>query len=189
MPKNPPPIILSDAKLQDSAVAGINAKLSERLEWLTTAYGIIVKKPNEKGLYPAIETSVKDSAEYLSMLPDSHLGNYSYWDVMDGASMEKKGDFIWLKFQAGLVFWGDLRNVYGTNDWKLRNTLNVLSDVADAIRMENFGTSRIKTLKQWTESTNIYKGYYIKEVNNQHLMRPYFGFRIECEIINTQPCK
>jgi len=185
---NPVQISLSDAKFQDLAVSGINAKLMSRLAWLTTAYGVAVKKPNEKGFYPATETISNDSKEYLSLFPDKKLGTYCFWDVVDGATLEKKGDFICMTFNAGIIFWGDLRTVYSPGAWKAKNIQNVLFDVVEALRKENFRTSRLEISKSYTESLNIYKGYYSKEIETQHLMRPFFGFRIDCNIVHKQIC-
>lgn len=181
-----PQITLSDAQLQDKAVAGINAKLAERLAWLTTAYGIAVKKPNEKGYFPAFETDSNDSKNYESLFPNEDLGVFSFWDVKDGATITRRGQFVDLKFKAGLVFWGDLRKVYGV-DWKTNNTQNVVSEVAAALQGGGF-MANLKFTEYYTEARNIYQGYYMPEFNGQQLMRPYFGFRIECEIYSQQKC-
>lgn len=184
---NPTPINLTEAKFQDLAVSGINTRLAERLTWLTT-YGVAVKKPNETGFFPAIETQSNDTTFYLPMFPDSKIGTFSWWDVADGIGLEKKGDFIIQRFEAGLVIWGDLRDVYGNPGYKSRNVQNALYDVTDALKRENFGTSSVKILKSFMESRNIYKGYQSKEAIDQHLMRPFFGFRIDCHIVHKQFC-
>ncbi len=180
-------INLSSAKFQDLAVEGINLKLGQRLPWLVM-YGVGVKLIGEKGFYPAYESMSNDTQNYTSLLPDDLLGNFGFWDVTDGASIEKKGDFIHLTFSAGLVVWGDLRNVYTGAAWKSNNAKNVASDVAAALQAQGFGTSRLEYKKVWFEANSIYKGYDHSEIKKQFLKRPYFGLRIDCEIVSQQKC-
>jgi hypothetical protein len=184
---NATPITLSSAKFQDLAVSGINTKLVQRLAWLNM-YGVAVKLVGEQGFYPAFETLSNDTLNYQSLWPDTQLGNFGFWDVADGASIEKKGDFIHLRFLAGLVIWGDLRTVYTGNAWKSKNTKNVASDVAAALQLQNFGSSRLQFSKMYFEASNIYKTYNHGEVKNQFLKRPYFGLRIDCDIVSQQKC-
>lgn len=185
--KNANPIVIANPKLLDSLFGGVNLVLSDALPWLNT-YETAVKMSNEKGLYPAVETNAKGSLDYLNLLPDSNLGNYSYWDVSDGIEANLKGDFVWLHFKAALVVWGDLQKVYPA-DWKEKTVQNAASDVLEVIKIGDFAPVRMMLKELHFEHMNIYKGYYLKEIKTQHLMRPFFGFRIGFEIVaNIKNC-
>lgn len=184
---NSTPINLSSAKFQDLAVSGINTKLVARLTWLNM-YGVAVKLVGEQGFYPAFETLSNETLNYQPLWPDANLGCFGFWDVADGASIQKKGDFIHLHFSAGLVIWGDMRQVYTGDGWKSKNTKNVASDVAAALQRKGFESSSLEFSKMYFEAANIYKGYSHNEIKNQFLKRPYFGLRIDCDIVSQQKC-
>lgn len=187
---------LTNSRLQDRAVEEINVRLISRLSWLDRAYGAAVKKPIEKpaknisrsGLYPAFETNSNDSRNYYSLFPNQDLGVFCFWDIEDGIEVTSQSGFITSKFKAGLVFWGDLRKVYGAVDWKGKNTATVLWESLEALRKRRFQGVELKFNKCYFESLNIYRGYDYSEIENQHLMRPFFGFRINCEITHKEIC-
>lgn len=174
---------LIDPKLIDLALGEIQTELTTGLSWLTTAYGKAVSrkyiKDNNTFVRPEVYVGGK---EYLSMFPDSHLGNFSFFSVDDGEEINSHS-FGNLRFSAnvGLIFWFDYRDVY-PGDWQAKTIDNIKFDIITAIKGFRLVRSKIILSRSWELSKNIYNGYSDKEIDNQFLMRPFGGIRIDFEI-------
>lgn len=184
MPTNPTPIILTDPKGIDYALKEISEKLTgvTGLSWLDNAYGRAeVKKGiegNDKIVYPAVYVG---NREYLKLHPDSHLGNYCFFVVEDGEeiinqSIKNKE----LKSNISLIFWFDFDTVYPSplipDEYSIENVKDQISDFFNA---NVFPNSSFVWENYYHKGDNIYKGFTDYEIDNQFLMRPYGGFRIE----------
>jgi hypothetical protein len=180
------PITLDIPRLADGAIVLANAKLVALLPWLGNAFGSAQKIPGEKGFFPNIPIQANGTKDYLEVFPNEKLGNFSFWDIADGQTVRIEGDFFRVNFQAGLVVWGDLRNVYPA-DWQTRTGANVEHEVSEALRRTGLLASNSE-ITIFREADNIYRGYNHKEVNHQFLLRPYFGFRINCSLNHKTPC-
>ena len=70
---------LSCPKLIDLALIDIQTHLTTKLSWLNFAFGRSEKLINADGkTYPAI---YQGDNEYKDMLPDTDLGNYSFFEI------------------------------------------------------------------------------------------------------------
>lgn len=182
----PNPITISPPVLSDLAVYSINVRLSERLPWLTTAFGVCQRISTENGLIPKVPSDSNNTEEYISLLPNSDFGQFSFWDIKDNAEIQINGDSINLNFSAGLVLWGCLKNVFPGEDWKENTVSNVEILVIKALQGGRFGDATIEMNNIYRDGKNIYPGYYTKEVERQFLMRPYFGIRVEMDVFFSQ---
>jgi hypothetical protein len=186
---NPTPITISSPQLLDAACKQIGDVLKANLSWLTSAYGLSEKrerlKDNVRTLYPAIYCG---GGEHLKMLPDEHLGNFCYFDVQDGYQVESIPRKYWrLEATVGLVFWFDLRKVYPTT-FDANTDENVKAAVLTALQKTMAPTFRFTVTRVYDRSENIYRGYTLSEIDNQFLMRPYGGFRLEGTLVYENAC-
>lgn len=175
---------LADAKLIDKALLPIQTSLTTKLSWLNHAFGKAQRlKEVVEGktvIYPGVYVG---GEEYLKVFPDSHIGNFTFFDIEDGEELDHKGrgnvDF---SVNFGLVVWFDYRTVYQA-DWQQRTIENVKSEVIDALKttLLPIGSS-LRITRSWERSENIYKGYTDKEIREQFLMRPFGGFKLEGEL-------
>lgn len=183
--------VVTDPQLIDIALTEIQAALTDSLSWLDHAFGkakkITKTVDNKASSKPYVYAGLKD---YLPVLPDETLGCFSYFEIEDGeeikaASIRASADFV---ANFGLVVWFDFRKVYPT-DWERRTNEHVKKEVLDALRTTLRGSS-LTLLKFYERAENIYKGYDHKEINNQFLMRPFSGFRLDGTIkyFETQRC-
>jgi hypothetical protein len=89
--------------------------------------------------------------------------------------------------KIGLIFWFDFRKVFlDPDDWRLFTVENVMDQVFNVLKDGSFVNSEMHFLRSWVEGVNIYNGFSDKEVENQFLMRPYGGFRIDMEFLYWQ---
>lgn len=163
----------------DIAFEELQTALMAGLSWLTIAYGKAQKYVRDDGAgrpvyYPAVYAGKKD---YLGVFPDEHLGNYSFFDVQDGETVEYyKGG----RAKVGLVFFFDFAEVYPL-DWESRSIENVKNDVYTVIDDASLKYSRHQILAYYEQTENIFKGYTHREIDNLFRMRPFGMFRVEMD--------
>lgn len=182
---NPSQINIPGPVLSDAAAVAINEKLSARLAWLNNAFGVCQRVRKDEGVFPEVPVLSNATKDYLSVLPNSDLGNFLFWDVRDGETVERQGDFFSVRFEAGVVFWGDLRSVFTATaeEWKGKTAQHVEKLVLEAFIAEGFAGARVQLNRVFRDAPNIYPGYFTKEIKRQFLLRPYFGFRVEVTVV------
>jgi hypothetical protein len=180
---NPTPPTLTNPQLIDNAINGINSRLLTGLSWMDNAYGKAQKltktKDSKKYKYPAVYVAGGRNREYFEMFPDEHKGNFSFFDVEDESFDNwNPGEYQFLTVDFGIVFWFNIEKIYPA-DFATRTNENVKREILDAISGINIpgGKLRITGIKE--EAGDIYPGYDHNEVDNQFLIRPFGGMRIE----------
>ena len=184
MATNPTPIVLTDPKGIDLALFEIQTKLTGAtgLDWLTNAYGKAEYKKEVEGnnnvVYPAVYAG---NREYLKLFPDSHLGNFCFFIIEDNEeiltqSLKNRE----LKSNLSLIFWFDFDTVYPfpliPDEYSVEN---VKDQVSTFFKQNVFINSAFEWNNNYQKGNNIYDGFTDKEIDNQFLMRPYGGFRLE----------
>ena len=183
MPKNPTIPVVTEPQLIDRALFEIQGRLTNALPWLDQAYGraSVLKELKDRRtvVYPAVYAGKKD---YLRVFPDGHLGNFSFFVVDDGEEIEYfERSPVSLSTKLSLIFWLDFRSVY-PNDWTARTVEHPKAEAIEALRLMSLRFSSVRLLKAYVDASNVYKGFTDKEIEEQYLMRPYGGFRLELSI-------
>lgn len=88
MVKNPSVPNLIEPKMVDLALLEIQAKLLSDLSWLNNAFG---KVDLMKEGIPCVYVGGPVGEDYLGLFPDSHLGNFCFFDFKDGETIDKFG--------------------------------------------------------------------------------------------------
>jgi hypothetical protein len=159
-------------------------------------FGIAEKRVNADGIiYPAVYQST--SKDYLNMLPnDNWKPGYGFFDVSDPQEIlhdkEENGPQVWPTFQANLsiIVYVDVSRLYTTpGDYRYVKQV-IKEQLLDILHrklttLQGFYTSKRMYEK---EIEQIYKGYTVKEVDRQYLQIPYYGLRIEGEVIYQDTC-
>ena len=150
---------LSCPALIDKALKGIQDHLTAKLSWLNYAFGKSEKQIDSDGnVYPAIYQGFNN---YINMLPDSHLGNYCFFEVEDGQDITRLSDYTVNdnKYQAdfNLIFWFDFREVY--EDHERKTIENVKEDVLAALIAANLYGVSLEVTQIYDRAENIYQGY------------------------------
>ena len=173
----------------DKIIVEVQDSLIARLSWLTHAFGRCqrLSKVRDKRtfVYPGIHIK---SNEYLSLLPNQELGNYSFFEIEDPQSIDfNKNNFNIIRTKFALVFWVDLSTIFvGEID---RNTEELKAEIVKVLTRELFLKLGRLTLNQISEKAeNIFKGYSLTEIESQYLMQPFAGFRFEGELLFQELC-
>ena len=150
----------------------------------------LTREKNGVYSYPAIYVGTTQS-EYLDLMPDESLagsGAYSFWDVQDPVTVQNwRGVMSRATFTASLIVWGDLRLIYPA-DWQGRTYANVASDIMNLLKG---GTGLAQFGDDFTffhEGASIFQRFTHREIERQHMMKPYFGLRIEGQITYVGNC-
>lgn len=181
---------LAAAKLMDNSLLEIQTAMTASLTWLNGSYGKVQRlkevKDGKVVSYPAIYTGSDSGKGYQSAMPSTHLGNYSFFVIEDGEfiSTASRSNTI-IDADFGLIFWFDYRSIYPA-DWKTRTIENVKFEILEFFRTSAFRKSQIQISNSFEEAENIFRGFDHREIENQFLMRPFGGIRINGKIRVSQ---
>lgn len=171
--------------LIEKLVGAVQDQLINYFPWLTYAFGkaqkLVSLREGTPFVYPAIHIS---NGQYVSVLPDQDLGNFSFFTLEDPWTIPKFSphEFNIVRIPYGLVLWVNLDDVF--NDHPDRNLELLKEDLIKFLTRKivlKYGSLTID--KIYEKAENVYKGYSLKEVDTQYLMHPYAGIRIEGEFI------
>lgn len=186
------PIII-DPMMADAVIANIQKGLKEKIPWLDAAFGRaerIIKQINGRNYYlPAVYTGSGNTAnEYLELSPDSKIGNFCFFWMLDPQRIEWRPNIPGtVKEPFALIFWFDLRKVYHGAD--NRNVAALEAEVLNVLNGKfHMPIGALTITKVYHLAENIYREFTLDAVDNQFLMHPYAGFRLEGELIYDQPC-
>lgn len=179
MINNPSVPNLYEPKMVDLALLEIQARLIGELSWLDNAFG---KADLIKDGIPCVYVGGPVGEDYLGLFPDSHLGNYSFFDFKDGEEIDKFGKRIGeFKRRFSLIFWFDFNKVYGTGA-NIRTIENVKSDILSILGLTGFRNSFVRFDRFYERPQNVYSGYDYGKIKKEAYMRPYGCLKMEGEI-------
>jgi hypothetical protein len=176
---------LAEPVLIDYVFEEVQQQLIAELAWLDVAFGKAQRvKEVVSGSTIVSPVVYAGGKKYVRVFPDQHIGNFTFFDVENGEDSIIHGGAKTVQFvtRFGLVVWFDFRKVY-PDDWQQRTIDNVKNDVLQAIKNSRFTRSHgIRFFSFQERAERIYTGYTDKEINQQFLIRPFGGFRINGEI-------
>ena len=175
--------------LLDKVLGQLQNSLKANVPWLTNVYGkaqrLIKKDVQGRDMYyPGIYTG---DTEYLSMLPDSRLGNFSFFDIPDAYRFPEYNRDMVNKFFTPfrLVVWFDERTIWEPG---VSNREQLKMDVLAVLGQTTLTDGGLWVEKVYERHENIYPGYSLSEVDTQYLMVPYGGFAVEGELELSEEC-
>lgn len=193
--------VLLDKVLQD-----LQKALMIRLKWLNYAFGRAYKLVEHetdggKFVYPA---TYNGNAEYVSLLPNDNLGNFSWFDIYDPQKITRTVQSLpQYSFSGAIIFWYDLRTIY--QDELVLYTEEVKDEIIRTLTTPGLitTTGRLEITDVYECFENIYKGYSIEKIYNnyvyngeniqsldkQFFMFPYAGLRIEFTLTTRELCQ
>lgn len=192
--------------LLDKIVQDMQKSLTKRLKWLNYAFGraykLVEHRPDgNKFIYPA---AYNGNGEYISLLPNDNLGNFSWFDIYDPQKItEVVQSLPQYTFSGAIVFWYNLNSIY--EDSNNLYTEEVKDEIIRTLTTPGLitttGKLSIKDIYECFE--NIYKGYSIEKIYNNYIykgqgiqdidkqffMFPYAGIRIEFNLTTRELCQ
>lgn len=181
----------SNPVLFDRAIQDMQAMFEHNFAWLTYVFGRahkLVKTFDGKNYeYPAVFIG---NNEYHSVLPDDLKGNFLFFEVDDPQDFISLGPGIIkssLSISFAIVIWYALNTVYNTPNLHMGE--DVKNDILQALNKPGvFSNGHLRIVRVYEKPENIFRGYSLKQIDNQYLMFPYNGLRIECEFKIREVC-
>lgn len=193
--------VLLDKILQD-----MQTVLMEKLAWLNFAFGraykMVENRPDgNKFIYPAVYNG---HSEYVSLLPNDNIGNFSWFDIYDPQDLTQVVQSLpQFTFKGALVFWYNVESIY--EDSTMMYTEEVKDEIIRLLTTPGIilTNGRFNVDKIYECFENIYKGYSIEKIYNnyvykgegiqdidkQYFMYPYAGIRVEFTITTRELCQ
>ena len=188
--------VIPNAVMLDAVLAQIQKGLADGLPWLDVAFGRSQKiermQAGKKYILPNVYCggwNGHGENDYIEVSPDSHIGNFSFFEILDPQILETD---IWtrsVKTPFALIVWFDLRKVYGEKE--NRNTEFLKAQILNILNGRNgwhLRHGRVSVNRCFERAENIYKGYSLSEIDNQFLIHPYAGFRFEGQLEYDELC-
>lgn len=181
--------------LLDKVLQELQSLLLSKLKWLDYAFGRaykLVEHTSEGGsfTYPAV---YNNQGEYLSVMPNDTLGNFSWFDIYDPQDIDNTVlARPKLKITGALIFWYRLDTIYSDNS--VLYTEEIKNEILRVLttNAQFTANSRIKIKSIYEKYENIYKGYIYPQAgpqeDKQFFMYPFAGLRIEFEITTQELC-
>lgn len=188
--------VIPNAVMLDKYLGEVQRGLMDNLAWLDVAFGRaqrLTKVVNGKRIVtPNVYCggwSGHGENDYLEVSPDSKIGNFSFFEIDDPQTIDAGPWAREIKAPFGLVFWFDLRRVY--DDASNRNVEALKAEVLNVLNGRtgwHLTSGRLVVSRIFERAENIYKGYTLSEVDNQFLMHPFAGFRIDGTLMYNELC-
>lgn len=188
--------IIPDAVMLDKVLGAIQEGLVAELPWLDAAFGRAQRLTRIQDGRRIVTPNVycggwqgHGKFDYIEVSPDSHIGNFSFFEIEDPQTIDAGPWARTIKTPFGLVFWFDLRRVYGEEE--NRNVEYLKAQVLHFLAGRDgwhLPAGRVSVQRIYERVENIYRGYTLTEIDNQFLMHPFAGFRIDGMLMYDELC-
>lgn len=179
--------IIPNPVMLDAVIGEIQQGLTDNISWLDAAFGRsqrLTKMMNGKRIItPNVYCGGWNGHgpnDYIEVSPDSKIGNFTFFEIDDPQTITPGPWAREIKTPYGLIVWVDLTRVYNTD--ANRNTERLKADILHVLNGRagwHLTNGRIVVNRIWERVENIYKGYTLSEIDNQFLMHPYWGMRVD----------
>lgn len=179
--------VITNAVMLDKELGEIQKGLCDNIDWLDVAFGRAQRLTKMQKGKRIITPNVYCGGwkghgpnDYIEVSPDSKIGNFSFFVIDDPQTIDPGPWARQIKTPFGLIVWFDLRRVYNTATNRNTELLKAqVLRVLDGRTGWHLKNGRITVARIYEQNENIYKGFTISEIDNQYLMHPYGGFRID----------
>lgn len=177
----------SEPVLFDLVLDELTAALSN-LSWLDNVYKLAYQLENEvhgkKYKYPAAYIGKK---EYMSLLPNDELGNYSFIEKKDPEIITQLGQMFKAKVDVDIIFWFNIYSIY--DDSSVIKSENIKDEIIKLISKQGiFKSFSITVNRMYDNAENIFDKYDLRQIDNQYLMMPFCGLKLNCTISYSSQC-
>lgn len=174
----------TDPKLFDKEVLKIQEALADAFPWLDYALGICEtltevqngRKQTSANLYIGM-------GQYEKIQPCEELGNFSFFTLRDPQEISQRNKNL-IKSPFSLIIWYDTRKVSLPTDE--RNTEAIKAQILGVlhnVHSPNFSITRV-----YEKPQNVFADYSYDHTQNQYLMSPFAGLRIDGFMEASVPC-
>ena len=171
----------------DAVIGEIQTGLTDNISWLDAAFGRAQRLTKMMNGNRIVTPNVYCGGwnghgpnDYIEVSPDSKIGNFTFFEIEDPQTITPGPWAREIKTPFGLIVWVDLTRVYNTD--ANRNTESLKAEILHVLNGRagwHLTNGRIVVNRIWERVENIYKGYTLSEIDNQFLMHPYWGMRVD----------
>ena len=178
-----------EARLFDRPIQDMQRSIGEKLLFMDHIFGRcerLIKEVEGKRIYSP--NVYKGNDEYILLTPDNtDLGNYCFFVREEPEQFAvDAGLHSRLRAPFSLVVWADLRTI---EDEDQRNVYDLELKVLDAISSPGtLKSGGITVSRVYHRAENVFDGFTLDEVQNQFLMSPFFGLRVQFELWVDEDC-
>ena len=179
----------------DRVLGEIQQGLIGNLPWLDAAFGraqrLVRNTPSGRRITtPNVYAGTKGKVnDYIEVSPDAEIGNFSFFAIEDPQDILPGVGQREFRIPFGLIVWFDCRRAF--NSATNRNIEALKLDVLRVLSGRTgfaLAQGHIEVTRIYEQAMNIYRGFSLDEVDNQFLMHPYGGFRIEGYLYFLEEC-
>lgn len=175
----------TNPKLFDLAVEPIQKWIGRRIEWLDHIFGIceVLTEVKDNKKFTSANYYIGER-KYFQVMPCEEIGNFCFFILRDPQQVSQRNRML-MKSPFSLIFWYNMEKVGLDLDERQRE--NIKADILGVLynmRSPNFIVGKV-----YEKPENVFADFSYDHTNNQFLMAPYAGLRIDGEIIAKIPCK
>lgn len=177
--------IKTNPKLFDLAVSQLQTALGDNLPWLDYSFGLCERLTDIKdGRKFHSANLYLGGGRYEQIMPCDELGNFSFFYLRDTQNFSTNERVI--KSPFSLIIWYNLDKVSLATDERNREAIK--EQILGILKQRLF-SSWLTLSKIYEKTESIFADFSYEHTNNQFLMSPYAGLRIDGEIKVIRPCE
>lgn len=177
----------------DRVIGEIQEGLAVGVSWLDVVFGRsqrVQKKIGERRwTIPACYCGgwqEHGENDYIEVSPDQHIGNFAFFEVEDPETIDAGPWARTITSPFSIIFWFDLRTIAtGRNIEKLKEDVLWVLSGRSGWHLTN---GRVTVNRIYEQAQNVYRGYSLDEVDNQFLIHPFGGFRVDGVLAFDELC-
>lgn len=178
--------ILSDAVLFDKAVADLQTQLGS-ISWLDHIFGICERNTRMiDGKRYNIATVYTGNNQYEQIEPCENLGNFCFFYLRDPQEFVAQ-DLQRLHTPVSAIFWYDMRSASSSPNGRNRDAIK--AEVLNLLREVRLPGGTFVWSRVYEEPKNVFADFSYDYLDNQFLMSPYAGFRVDATLYADLPCE
>lgn len=173
-----------DPRFFDKAVLPIQNALADAFSWLDYSIGLVELLTDVKGgkQFKSANLYLSDGS-YEQIMPCEELGNFSFMYLRDPQVVMEKNKTL-VKSPISLIIWYNLNSVSLPNDDRNREQIKgQIMEVLTSSHLSGFNVEKI-----YEHPKNVFTDFSYDHTENQFLMHPYTGLRIDGTIIAKIEC-
>lgn len=174
--------VKTNPKLFDFAAKQVQEALG-RLPWFDHCFGLMEKLTEVKdGKKFSSANLYVGKGEYEQIMPCAEIGNFSFLMLRDPQTISRDANLITSPYS--LIIWYDMRKVSLPTDERDREAIK--AQILGILNTRRFPWLTITRIYERPE--NIFSDFSYDFTNNQFLMSPYAGLRLDGEMKVRVPC-
>lgn len=177
--------IITDPVLFDKAVADMQTALGE-IGWLDHIFGLCEKNTRViDGRRYDVATVYTGYDQYEQIEPCFELGNFCFFYLRDPQEFVRNFGGR-MRSPLSAIFWYDMRKA--GNSPEGRNREAVKAEILSTLTGAHLPGGIFEWTRIYEEPKNVFADFSYDYVDNQFLMSPFAGFRIDGTLYADIPC-